>query len=120
MRTPHWEWRIQRVGALILIVVTAASFFGAFGVGPGLENPALRGILIYVYLMVVFRITGRHTLSEVTTFDFVLLLIIGEATQEALVGKDPTFGDALLVIATLVALEIVLTYLKSRFPAVDK
>ena len=39
-------------------------------------------------MLVVFRISGKRSLSQITTFDFVLLLIISEATQQALVGND--------------------------------
>jgi uncharacterized membrane protein YcaP (DUF421 family) len=46
----------------------------------------MRGLAIYVFLLIVFRIAGKRTLSEVTTFDFVMLLIIAEATQQALLG----------------------------------
>lgn len=35
----------------------------------------------YVALMLLFRVAGRRSLADLTTFDFVLLLIIGEATQ---------------------------------------
>ena len=44
----------------------------------------LRAILFYGVLLVLLRITGKRALSQITTFDFVLLLVIGEATQQAL------------------------------------
>lgn len=43
-------------------------------------EPVLRATAVYVFLMVVFRATGRRTLGEMTPFDFVLLLVISEAT----------------------------------------
>ena len=51
-------------------------------------NPVLRAVAIYLFLLLLFRIIGRRRLSEVTSFDFILLLIIGEATQQALLGED--------------------------------
>ena len=35
----------------------------------------LRPIVIYLFLLVIFRLAGRRSLSEITTFDFVLLLL---------------------------------------------
>ena len=70
--------------------------------------------------LVVFRISGRRTLAELTTFDFVLLLIIGEATQQALLGEDFSFTNAVLVIVTLVTLEIGLSLLKGWTPSLGK
>ena len=59
-------------------------------------------------------------LAELTTFDFVLLLIIGEATQQALLGEDFSFTNAVMVIVTLVTLEIGLSLLKGWAPFLGK
>jgi uncharacterized membrane protein YcaP (DUF421 family) len=74
----------------------------------------LRGIAVYVFLLLVFRIAGRRTLSQITTFDFVLLLIIGEATQQALLGDDFSVTTGFLVVATLLVIDIGLSLLKGR------
>ena len=75
-------------------------------------DAVLRATAMYLLLLTVFRVSGRRMLAELTTFDFVLLLIIGEATQQALLGEDFSFINAMLVIVTLVTLEIVLSLLK--------
>jgi uncharacterized membrane protein YcaP (DUF421 family) len=80
----------------------------------------LRATAIYVFLLVVFRIAGKRSLAQVTTFDFVLLLIIGEATQQALLGDDYSIVNACIVIATLILLEIVLSHVAARFPMFDR
>ncbi|MEX5350404.1 YetF domain-containing protein [Pseudomonas juntendi] len=76
----------------------------------------LRAAAMYVALMLLFRIAGRRSLGDLTTFDFVLLMIIGEATQQALLGEDFSFVNAMLVIATLIVLDVGLSLakLKSR------
>ncbi|MBF8723994.1 MULTISPECIES: DUF421 domain-containing protein [Pseudomonas] len=76
----------------------------------------LRAAAMYVALMLLFRIAGRRSLGDLTTFDFVLLMIIGEATQQALLGEDFSFINAMLVIATLIMLDVGLSLakLKSR------
>jgi uncharacterized membrane protein YcaP (DUF421 family) len=80
----------------------------------------LRAAAIYLFLLVVFRISGRRTLSEMTAFDFVLLLIIGEATQQALLGQDYSLTNAALVIMTLLIVDIVISLLKVRSERLDK
>ena len=79
-----------------------------------------RAGVIYVFLLVVFRIAGKRSLAQITTFDFVLLLIIGEATQQALLGDDYSVVNACIVIATLILLQIALSHVAARFPAVDR
>jgi uncharacterized membrane protein YcaP (DUF421 family) len=69
-------------------------------------NPVLRSVIMFAVLWVVFRIAGRRTLAEITTFDFILLLIIGDATQQALIGDDYSVMTAVLVIVTLVLLDV--------------
>lgn len=80
----------------------------------------LRAAAVYVLLLVLFRIAGRRTLAEVSTFDLVLVLIISEATQNALIGQDYSFTAAFLVIGTLILLDVFFTYLFNRFRSLDK
>ena len=69
---------------------------------------------MYLALMVLFKIAGRRSLAELTTFDFVLLMIIGEATQQALLGDDFSLTNSVLVIITLIAIDFGLSLLKQR------
>ena len=41
-------------------------------------DSVIRGVAIYLILMVLTRLTGRRTMAQMTPFDFVLLLIIAE------------------------------------------
>lgn len=83
-------------------------------------DAVLRALAIYLFLVVVFRISGKRTLAEVTTFDFVLLLIISEATQQALLGDDFSVTMAFLVITTLIGLDIFFSLVQRRFKPVDR
>lgn len=51
-------------------------------------DAVLRALAIHLVLMLLFRLSGKRTLGQVTTFDIVLLLVVGEATQQALLGED--------------------------------
>jgi uncharacterized membrane protein YcaP (DUF421 family) len=79
----------------------------------------LRAAAVYAFLLLIFRLTGKRTLAQITAFDFVLLLIIGEATQQALLGNDFSMINACIVIATLMFLELVLSLAKGRWPTLD-
>jgi uncharacterized membrane protein YcaP (DUF421 family) len=74
----------------------------------------LRAAGIYVVLLVVFRIAGRRALLQMTSFDLILLLIISEATQQALLGDDFSVTGAALTIITLIVLDIILGFIKKR------
>jgi uncharacterized membrane protein YcaP (DUF421 family) len=80
----------------------------------------IRTVAVYLFLLVVVRISGKRTLGEMTAFDFILLLIISESTQQALVGDDYSVTNAALVIITFLAVDIGFSLLQMRFPALDK
>jgi uncharacterized membrane protein YcaP (DUF421 family) len=79
-----------------------------------------RGFVIYVAVWVLIRFSGRRTLAELTTFDFVLLLIIAEATQQALLRDDFSMTNCLLVVLTLIAINITLALFQRRWPSMGK
>lgn len=79
-------------------------------------DSVLRAVAIYLLLLVLFKVAGRRTLAELTTFDLVLLMVIGEATQQALLGEDFSMTNAVLVIATLIAIDIGFSLAKQRSP----
>ena len=83
-------------------------------------DSVLRSAAIYIVVLFVFRVAGRRTLSELTTFDFVLLLVIGEATQQALLGDDFSITNAFIVIVSLVGMDITLTYIKRKSARIAK
>jgi uncharacterized membrane protein YcaP (DUF421 family) len=80
----------------------------------------LRCILIYLGLLIIFRIAGKRALAQITTFDIVLLLIIAETTQQALVVDDSSLTNAFILIATFLTLEIGLSRLTLHRPWLDK
>jgi uncharacterized membrane protein YcaP (DUF421 family) len=83
-------------------------------------DTVLRSVAVYLFVLVVFRISGKRSLSQITTFDFILLLIVGEATQQALVGDDFSIVNAMVVISTLMTLEIVFSWMEGRWPSFDR
>lgn len=80
----------------------------------------LRAISVYIFLLVLFRIVGRRTLAQMTNFDLVLLLIISEATQNAMVGNDYSVTNGFLVILSLLGLDIALSFVKMHFPRFER
>lgn len=83
-------------------------------------NPVIRGVVIYLFLLIVFRFMGKRSLASTTTFDFVVLLIISEVTQNALVGEDFSLTNSILLIATLMGMDVILSLLKSRYKGFDR
>ena len=83
-------------------------------------DSVIRGLVVYAFLLLVFRIAGKRTLAQTSSFELVLLLIISETVQEALIDDDHSVTNGFLLILTLVGTTIFLSWLKQCFPKADK
>lgn len=75
-----------------------------------------RGLAVFLTLLLIFRIAGKRTLHETTTFDFVLLLIIAETVQQAMLDNDNSYTNSFILVCTLVGVNVLLSVLKQRYP----
>ena len=78
-------------------------------------NLIIRGLAVYFFILLIFRIAGKKSLSDATTFDLVLLLIISEVTQQGLVGEDFSLTAAFVLIVTLIGTDVLISWLKFRW-----
>lgn len=86
---------------------------------PVLEK-ILRPLIVYVFLLVAFRIFGKRQLGQMTPFDLVVLLIISNIVQNAMIGDDTSLGGGLLGAITILVANFGLAYLTFHFPRVDR
>ena len=83
-------------------------------------DSVVRAAVVYLALLLLFRIIGKRSLAETGAFDFVLLLIIAEATQQAMIDDDNSMTNAFLIIVTLLTLNVGFSLLKQRSRLVDR
>ena len=83
-------------------------------------DSVLKALLIYFVLWMLIRVAGRRTLAELSTFDFILFLIIGGATQRALIGQDYSLINAFVVVTTLIVVNIVVGLAERDFRFLNK
>jgi uncharacterized membrane protein YcaP (DUF421 family) len=82
--------------------------------GTGVSSTVLRAAIVYVFVLVVVRLAGKRTLAELSTFDLVVLLILSEAIQPALVADDSRLTSAMLIVLTIVGIDALLGLVKYR------
>ena len=80
----------------------------------------LRAVVVYVVVLVMVRVAGKRTLGQFTPFDMLLLVLLGNAVQNALLGQDTSLGGGLLLAATLIALNYFVGWITTRSPAVER
>lgn len=89
-----------------------------------MDTPAgevvLRALCVFSFIFVVFRMWGKKHFGQLTAFDFILLVIISETTQNALIGEDYSVLSCFTAISTLVLLNVLLDKLSQRSRFLEK
>src|SRR5712664_4123575 len=64
----------------------------------------IRGLIIYAFLLVTLRLTGKRQVGQLAPFDLVLLLVLSNAVQNAMNGGDNSITGGLISASTLIVL----------------
>jgi uncharacterized membrane protein YcaP (DUF421 family) len=87
------------------------SIFDGWGT---LLRTAVVGVLAYVCLVVLLRVTGKRTLSKMNAFDFVVTVALGSTLATILLNKDVTLAQGVLALAVLIFLQLAITWSSVR------
>jgi uncharacterized membrane protein YcaP (DUF421 family) len=74
----------------------------------------VRSAVVYVFLLLLLRFTGKRQIGQLAPFDLVLLLVLSNAVQNSMTGGDNSVVGGLLSATTLVALNSGVALLTSR------
>ena len=81
---------------------------------------AVRAVVLYAFIFLLMRVTGRRELSSLGPVDLVLLIVLGDAVQQGLTQDDYTVTGAIIAISTIATLQVVTSYLAFRFHSVRR
>jgi uncharacterized membrane protein YcaP (DUF421 family) len=79
----------------------------------------VRSVVVYLFILIAFRFMGKRQVGQLTPFDLVVLLIISNVVQNAVIGPDNSLGGGLLGAAIVLLLnwgvvEIAFRYKRAR------
>ena len=80
----------------------------------------VRGFVVYAFLILLLRLTGKRQVGQLAPFDLVLLLVLSNAVQNSMNGGDNSLIGGLISAATLVALNYavgIVTYKNKKLEA---
>ena len=80
----------------------------------------VRAVIVYVFVMVVLRLTGKRQMGELAPFDFVLLLLLSNGVQNSMNGGDNTITAGLIITVTLVGLNSMIAWLAFKNKEIEK
>ncbi|MTD14939.1 DUF421 domain-containing protein [Nakamurella sp. YIM 132087] len=77
-----------------------------------------RAAAMFVFLWIVTRIVGRSTLGELSTFELILFVTLGDMVQQAVTQQDYSFTGGILTISVFTLLTVGLSWINARWPKV--
>jgi len=75
----------------------------------------LRSGVIYFFILMAFRFTGKRQVGQLTPFDLIVLLIISNVIQNSLIGKDDSLTGGMIGAVTILALNWLVVEISYRF-----
>ena len=80
----------------------------------------LRSAIAFVFLWVMFRVLGRRELTQLSAFEFVLLMAVGEVIQQGITGEDTSLLGGLSAAATMGLLAVLFSWASFRFSSMRR
>lgn len=80
----------------------------------------ITGILAYFSLILMLRISGKRTLSQMKEFDFIVTVALGSTLATVLLNKDITLFDGIMALGLLILLQYSLAAGSVRFSGLSK
>ena len=78
------------------------------------QSALVKGVLAYVVLVVLLRISGKRTLSKFNAFDLIVTVALGSTLASIFLSKDVALAEGTAALALLIALQYVVTWSSVR------
>jgi uncharacterized membrane protein YcaP (DUF421 family) len=75
----------------------------------------IRAVVAFVFLMIVMRVVGRRELGSMEPFDIVVLVVLGDLTQQGVTQSDYSVTGLVLATSTFALLAVLLSWVSYRF-----
>jgi uncharacterized membrane protein YcaP (DUF421 family) len=80
----------------------------------------LTGVLGYIGLVLLLRVSGKRTLSKMNAFDFIVTVAIGSALANMILNSSVAYLEGILAFAVLIGLQFVIAWLSVRSEVVTR
>lgn len=80
----------------------------------------LRAVAVYLVVLCMTRLSGKRAVGQSTPFDMLVIVLLGTAVQNSLIGSDTSLSGGLILAATLLAMNWLVGYLSARHRRFDR
>ena len=88
--------------------------------GSSLFDVAIRTGIVYIFIVIALKLGGQRDVGQMSRLDLIVLLVIADAVQNAMVGENTTLLGGLVAAAVLVGLDRGLRFLEQRSKRVEQ
>ncbi len=78
---------------------------------------AYRALIIFFFLWIITRVVGRSTVGELSTFQLVLFITMGDLVQQAVTQQDYSLTAGIVAVSVFASLTILISWVTLRWPA---
>lgn len=79
-----------------------------------------RGTMVYLALLIMVRLSGHRTISQLTPFDLLVVMLLSESVSNGLSGGDNSVSGGLIIAGTLIVLNVSIGTVSARNRKLEK
>ena len=83
-------------------------------IGSSLPEVVLRTAIVYLFVVVALRLSGKREVGQMSVLELVVILVISDAVQNSMVGENTTLWGGLIAVVTLLAMDFALKAVAKR------
>lgn len=80
----------------------------------------LRAVIVYFILLLMLRVSGKRTVGQFTPFDLLVVILLGTAVQNSLIGEDVSLLGGLILAVTLIGCNWLVGFVTARSERLDR
>ena len=89
-------------------------------IGSSLPEIVLRTAIVYLFLVLILRLTGKREVGQMSILELIVILIISDAVQNSMVGENTSLWGGLIAVVTLFTADYLLRFAANRSRRIRK
>jgi uncharacterized membrane protein YcaP (DUF421 family) len=85
-----------------------------------LADKTIRTVAVYLTILILLRLAGKRSIAQLSTFDFVVILLLSNVVQNAIIGPESTLVGGLVGAALLIAVNFVFVFFAFLNPSFER
>lgn len=76
----------------------------------------IRSVVVFAFLWMVIRVSGKREVAQLTAFDLILLVTVGDLISQGVVQEDYSLTSAVIAVSTFSTAAMLIAFVSRHFP----